>query len=133
MWAFGVLFYYMLNMSYPFGTYFFIQKSILTGLLMPSTRNFASRLRNLATGSQLPIVAGKILITALMKSKISLGKYLEMIKKKESIFLKFVSIQFSLDGFQSRRNNLEFFTKPNSKVHFQVKENFKTDLRIKQV
>jgi len=31
MWAFGVLFYYMLNMAFPFCTFILNKKSILIG------------------------------------------------------------------------------------------------------
>jgi serine/threonine protein kinase len=41
MWAFGVLFYFMLNMEFPFSTYHSTQSSIPTG--RQSERKLSSR------------------------------------------------------------------------------------------
>ena len=83
MWAFGVLFFYMLNLSYPFGKSIFIKKSTPTGQSMPNTNNSANRLRDLAFERLWLILAGKIYKIALTKSRIFLKRYLESINKKE--------------------------------------------------
>jgi hypothetical protein len=67
MWAFGVLLFYMLNLTYPFCTHLLIQKSTPTGVSRTSARSFAGRPIISATARQWQTPAKKSYRTALRK------------------------------------------------------------------
>lgn len=95
MWAFGVLFYFMLNMEFPFSNFESIQNSILTGHLKEKKFNLKKSLKTSAMLLSLKQLRSKFLLTVLLKSKIFSRKCSTLILITELLSLIFVDIQSS--------------------------------------
>jgi serine/threonine protein kinase len=91
MWAFGVLLFYMLNLTYPFGMSSPTQRSTPIGPWMTSTRSYASRQRSSAIARPSPIPKEKTWITVLMRWRIYSGRSSGWTRRSVLLFQKSVS------------------------------------------
>jgi hypothetical protein len=100
MWAFGVLFYFMLNMEFPFSIFRSIKNSILIGSQKEKKSSFVKSPKISAIVPSPKRLRSKSLLIVLLKLRIFSRKFLILILIIESLSLIFVSIQSSGNIFQ---------------------------------
>ena len=100
MWAFGVLFYFMLNMEFPFSIFRSIKNSILIGSQKEKKSSFVKSPKISAIVLSPKRLRSKSLLIVLLKLRIFSRIFLILILIIESLSLIFVSIQSSGNIFQ---------------------------------